>query len=116
MDLLKDCKVPDTNNVEYGRQKLRNIVGKQEKEKQIEHKVDLISREYEHRFDDTREHWKKLATLCDSWMIKNWHQWLWWSSYTAGQSINWEPVKGNTVCKDNHDIMGKMEETCEICY
>ena len=66
MDLLKDCKVPDTNNVEYGRQKLRNIVGKQEKEKQMEHKVDLISREYEHRFDDAREHWKKLATLCDS--------------------------------------------------
>ena len=66
MDLLKDCKVPDTNNVEYGRQKLRNIVGKQEKEKQMEHKVDLISREYEHRFDDVREHWKKLATLCDS--------------------------------------------------
>ena len=66
MDLLRDCKVPDTNNVEYGRQKLRDIVGKQEKEEQTEHEVDLISREYEHRFDNTREHCKKLAALCGS--------------------------------------------------
>ena len=29
-------------------------------------------------------------------------------------NINQGPAKGNAVCKGNHDLMGKMEEACEM--
>ena len=29
-------------------------------------------------------------------------------------NINQGPAKGNAVCEGNHDLMGKMEEACEM--
>ena len=52
MHLLKDCKVPNANNVEYEREKSRDIVEKQEKEEQTENEVDLIPSEYKRALEE----------------------------------------------------------------
>ena len=39
---------------------------------------------------------------------------LYWSSKTAYQCVNQGPVKGNAVCKCNHDVIGKVEETVKL--
>ena len=84
-------------NVAFGWERLKDIVGKDAKQKVKETKEQEKKTDRNRRwFNDNRE-WKGiergLQKLCDTWVTKSRHRWLYWSYQNLYQTINWRPAK-----------------------
>ena len=92
-------------NMEYGRERLKDIVGKEaEEDQQQEEDIDLTPHEHERVLKGA---YRSFAipyvpkTDIDSYFDQ---------TKPNIKDVNQKPAKGNGVCKDNHDPMGKMEK------
>ena len=62
------------------------------------------------------EHWKELIKAL--WYLEH-QRWVLMVIFIKSNrisNVNQGPAKGNAVCKGNHDLMGKMEEACDMSY